>query len=620
LREAAWGFGDSLWNSKGEQDRREFLLLLANQYLPRPISSLIDFESTAGTLGNASVIRTRASRNIVRVLVDTAMSRYAKTETRVQYLTNAGTPGEQDVAEERTDAANALLEQTDSERELRKMALHGTLFDLGACKIIDDGQGPAVEHTAAWELMYDPADAKRGKPTILVQRFAADRDALADEFAPEIEDDGTPEMAGKILDRKNLRDEILDSGSAGMISSDHTPSDQHCAVYELWRLPVGDQKGRHVVVTDKALCLDEEWDSETFPFVFFGYSENPVGPYPVSVAAIVSDLQLEINGLAERRMQILRLMAVPIWVEHAAAATDGQSACTTVQLRGGSGAIGDIVQAPIGTTLERIPAGNILGTELSAEEDRAWTRGFQMAGMNEQSAIGSRPAGLNSAPSQREWNELQQDRLSLVAIAYQQAHVDLCDRLLECVAKLPDYEINVKNANGKFLKKLRASDLDLENSDYVIQRYPIGALPSTPTGKLAAAADLLQAGAIDKDDFKQIVQLPDLKSELDIDLASRQATQTIVGDILAGREFLSPLDKMDLAYAVKYGTAKLMTGIAERWQSDRLSQLNDWIDAAAAMLAKKTPAPAPAGPAPPTSIAPITPPPLAPNGVQGMAA
>ena len=629
---AAWGFGEGLWTSQGEQDRREFLLLLANQYLPRPITSLVDFEQQIGMTGTAVTVKTRASRNIVRVLVDTAMSRYAKTETRVQYMTNAGTPGQQDVSEERTDAANALLEQTKSERELRKMALHGTLFDLGACKIIDDGKGPAVEHTAAWELMYDPADAKRGNPTILVQRFAADRDALADEFAPELgpkaDDQDEKTYQERSLDRKTLRDQILDSGLPGMVTSDHTPSDQHCVVYEMWRLPVGGNKGRHVVVTDKALCLDEEWEAETFPFVFFGYSENPVGPYPVSVAAIVSDLQLEINGLAERRMQILRLMAVPIWVEHGAPSADGTSACTTVQLRGGSGAIGDIVQAPVGTTLERIPAGNLLGTELAGEEDRAWTRGFQMTGMNEQSAIGSRPAGLNSAPSQREWNELQQDRLSLTAINYQQAHVDLCDRLLERVAKLPDYEINVKTTNGKFLKKLRAADLDLENSDYVIIRYPIGALPSTPTGKLAAAADLLQAQAIDKDEFKQIVQLPDLKAELNVDLASRGATQKFVGDILAGLDAHSPLEKMDLGYAVKYGTAILLLGYANKLDQfpngvpeDRLSQLNDWIDAAAAMLAKKTPpAPAPAAPAAPTSIGPLTPAPLAPAGVQGMAA
>lgn len=555
------------------------------------------------------------------------MSRFAKSETRVQYMTNGGTPGEQDVAEERTDAANALIEQTEGERWLRKAALHATLFDVGAVQVIDGRDGPENEHCPSWELMFDPADAKNGRPTILVKRRAVDKEALAGKFAGPVEypEDMDPrKIAEAEAHRKNLRDEIQSSTCGGMVTSDHTPSDQHCVVYELWRLPVGGAKGRHIVCTDKALCLDEEWDEDNFGFIFFGYSENPVGPYPVSIAAIVSDLQVEINDLAGRRGQILRLMAVPIWVEHAAQQPAGESASTVVQLRGGGGAIGDIVQAPPGVQLERVPAGNILGTELFTEEDRAWSRGYQMAGISEQATTGSRPAGLNSAPSQREWNELQQDRLSLVAINYQQAHVDLCDRLLERVADMPEYEINIKHPNGKWLKKVRASDLDLQNSDYVIVRMPIGALPSTPSGKLAAAADLLQADAITKDDFKQIVQLPDLKAELNVDLASRRATEKMVGKILSGTGYDAPMDKMDLAYCVKYGTARMLEGYAEDYPADRLSQLNDWIDDAAHRLDAKASkaaaaAPVPGGPAPLTSLAPQAPPPLAPLGVGGVA-
>lgn len=633
MRAAAYGFGDNLWNSEAEKNRRDDLLLYANQYLPKPITSLVDFEQTVGSTndgnGRNAGVKTRSNRNIVRTLVDTAMSRFAKTETRVQYMTNGGTPGEQDVAEERTDAANALIEQTEGERWLRKAALHGTLFDLGAVQVIDGRKGPENEHCPSWELMYDSADAKNGRPTILVKRRAVDKAALGGKFAGPVEYPetmGVRERAEAELNRRNLRDEIEDSTNGGMVTSDHTPSDQHCVVYELWRLPVGDQKGRHIVCTDKALCLDEEWTDDNFGFVFFGYSENPVGPYPVSIAAIVSDLQIEINGLAERRGQILRQMAVPMWIEHAAAATNGESASTVVQLRGGSGAIGDIVQAPAGVTLERVTAGNIMGTELYTEEDRAWSRGYQMAGISEQATTGSRPAGLNSAPSQREWNELQQDRLSLVAINYQQSHVDLCDRLLEKIADMPEYRINIKHPNGKWLKKVRAADLDLENSDYMIVKMPIGALPTTPSGKLAAAADLLQADAITKEDFKQIVQLPDLKAVLNIDLESRRATEKMVGKILAGKGYDAPFDKMDLAYCVKYGTAKLMAGYTEDIAEDRLRQLNDWIDDAASRIEKKAakaaaaaPAPAPGGPQPLTSLAPQAPPPLAPLGVAGVA-
>src|SRR5258707_7105329 len=186
-----------------------------------------------------------------------------------------------------------------------------------------------------------------------------------------------------------------------------------------------------------------------------------------------------------------------------------------------------------------------------------------MVGINPSNATGSRPNGLNSAPSQREWNEIAQDRLSLVALEYQQAHVNLATLLLDAVADIPDYEINVKSPNGRFLKKVKASDLKLGESDYVIQRFPIGALPTTPTGKLAAAGDLLQVGAIDQAQFQQIVQLPDLKGQLDINLASQRATAKIISKMMMTREYIAPPDCLEPKWALKYATAKWLDGLAD---------------------------------------------------------
>jgi hypothetical protein len=609
LQGSAFSYADSLWNSATEVDRRNRHLKQACQYLGRAVLSLTDFESVPNAIPSPAP-SVRTPRNLTRALVDTAMSQFAKTETRAQFLTDGGTPGQQEEAETRTDAANALMVQTGFEQAMRKAALHACLFDLGCVKFVEAHDGPRAEHVFAWETMFDPVDGRRGK-TIRVQRFTADKDALISDFASEPD----LEKPDDRWDRLQLIEDIRDSSAGGLSTSDYTLTDQHCVGYELWRLPVGKMSGRHVIVTDKALILDEEWTAKTFPFCDFGWSEDPLGPYPIGIAEINTANQDELDGVGRRISQILRQCAIPRYIEQGNA---GDTVST--QIRGGEDAIGDIITVPPGKTLTAVSAGSMVGPELFQHEDRVWSRGFQQAGINEQSASGTRPAGLNSAPSQREWNEIRQDRLALVALDYQQAHVDGAEQLLEIVAKMPDYEINVKDPNGRWFKKLKASELNLQDSDVVIVKYPISALPSTPTGKLAAAADLLQMGALDKDDFKEIVQLPDLKSKLNIQLASRRATEKIIGKMLKTRHYEAPSERLDLGYALEYATAQWLNGIADEMPEDQLTLLNDWINDCISLQKAAQPAAAPGGaPAGPgggaplagTSLAPITPQPLA---------
>lgn len=567
----------------------------------RPITSLLDFDSSASStsqLGPRTYGRT--PRNLVRTLVDTALSRFAKSETRVQFLTDGGTPEQQERAETCTDAANALIQQTQSEKQLRRAALHACVFDLGAVKVIEDDDGPRTEFTHSWELMFEPADAHRGNPKILVQRFPADRDELEADFAQHKEGE-SPEEAKRI---DELVEDLRQSGSDGLTTADHTASEQHLLVYELWRLPVGKRKGRHVIVTEKALLLDEEWSEKKFPFTFFGWCEPLTGAYPTSIAAIVMACQDELDGVGNRISQILRQMAIPMWTR-TGPQPEGQ---TPMEVRGGSDAIGDIVNVPPGSTLQRMPAGPVVGPELFQQEDRTWQRGFQMTGINEQAAMGTRPAGLNSAPAQREWNEINQDRLSLVALDFQGAHVDVGERLLTSIAKLPTYVINIKDPNGHWLKKMRAQDLQLDRSDYVIQAYPIGALPLTPTGKLASAADLLQAGAIDVDEFRDICNFPDLKAKINIHRASEKAIEALISKMLQSGDYEAPPDFLDLAYAMKYAVARWANGVAENMPEQKLQLLESFIQNCKAKL---PPPPAPPAPAA-LSTAPLPPPPLAP--------
>jgi hypothetical protein len=618
LQGAAWAFGDGLWNSSTEVDRRSQHLKYASQYLGRNVLSLTDFEAVPNAVPQPSPTFS-SPRNATRTLVDTAMSQFAKTETRTMFLTDGGTTDQATRAQTCTDASNALIVQTGTERELRKAALHAAVFDLGSVKFVKGENGPIAEHVPAWENMFDPVDGRRGR-YIRVQHFVADKDRLIHEYArPKYEKDDTEaERIRKKWDADDLEDKIRQSSASGLSTSDHTTSDQHCIGYELWRLPVGSEPGRHVIVTDQALLLDEVWTDTDFGFVDFGWSDDPLGLYPVSIAAINSSSQDELDGVGRRISQILRLCAVPRYIVSGAPSqnppqANGQAQGTTaVQIRGGSDAVGDIIQPGPGQTVQAVSAGDPVGPALFNHEDRIWARCFAQTGINEASSQGTRPAGLNSAPAQREWNEIRQDRLSLVALQFQQAHVDAATILLKLVADMDDYEISVKDTNGRWLRKVKVADLNLGASDYVIQGYPISALPSTPTGKLAAAADLLQMQAIDRSDFMELVQLPDLKRALDIKLASRRAVEKIISRMLDTEAYEPPSERMDLTYALEYSTTQWLNGIAEEMSDPKLKLLNDWINEVVKIQQKAAAKATAAASLKGTSIAPLPAQPLAP--------
>ena len=132
------------------------------------------------------------------------------------------------------------------------LAADAAIFDLGTLKFVEGEDGPTVEHVPAWENMFDPIDGRRGK-TIRVQRFVADKDALINEFCAPPED-GETETAEERADRLYLADQIRDSSPNGLAAPDHTMTEQHCTGYELYRLPVGRSKGRHVVVVGRG-CI-----------------------------------------------------------------------------------------------------------------------------------------------------------------------------------------------------------------------------------------------------------------------------------------------------------------------------------------------------------------------------
>src|SRR6185369_9932670 len=107
----------------------------------------------------------------------------------------------------------------------------------------------------------------------------------------------------KNVDRTELMEAFPDKSEAIMrmantstfISANNRSVGDTVTCIEAWRLPVGKKDGRHVIITETDLLLDEDYEDQFFPFADFGYSDRLYGPYSQGMAEQLVPIQTEIN-------------------------------------------------------------------------------------------------------------------------------------------------------------------------------------------------------------------------------------------------------------------------------------------------------------------------------------
>ena len=84
-------------------------------------------------------------------------------------------------------------------------------------------------------------------------------------------------------------------------------------VIESWHLPSGEEAkdGKHTICISNATLLDEKYEKDYFPFVFFRWGLRPVGFFGQGLAEQLQGLQLEINKLLRTIQVSMHLVSIP---------------------------------------------------------------------------------------------------------------------------------------------------------------------------------------------------------------------------------------------------------------------------------------------------------------------
>jgi len=587
---------------EADEERRRCLERSARLYGPG--LGLGRWQGEAGRFGALSM-------NVVRALAQTASASLLQTAPpRPWFVTDEGDWETQRRTKGMTRLATGALYRAGFDEQARGDTLLSASLGTAVSKILERDGEPIVERVLPWELLVDPRDGFDGKPRSLYQVAFVDREVLRGRYAEpsepgddqeDLDEEGSPEL--EAIDK---------AGGAGLLDDwEHDPdttTDQVC-VLEAWHLPSrkGAGDGRHVICTDKGTLLDERWEDDSFPFAFFRWTRPLTGFWAPGIGDEIWTLQYEINLVLERIRQMLHTVAVPrVWTEENSNISPGpltNEIGARFYYRGAK---------PIFETARAV------SPELWQYLEYLWSKAFQLLGISELAASAMKPGGIDSGKALRIYADLTSGRMRGWALAWQEYYLAVSEQLVALMRRLSKSrrgEISYLDRQTRRLERVRWADVALKEGSYAVECFPVSSLPETPSARIQMLDEWLNAGLIDQDQYRRLLDVPDLGAETKLLTAPRDVFEQAVEHMLFGTDEQAeaahrPGENDNLKLWLRFGPLHLLRAEQAGVPAERRALLSSALveaktqldDAAAAAAAAAGPPPGampPAGATPP---------------------
>lgn len=177
--------------------------------------------------------------------------------------------------------------------------------------------------------------------------------------------------------------------------------------------------------------------------------------------------------------------------------------------------------------------------------------------------------------------------------------IDLARDLSE---KNPAFSARAKKSG--ILREIKFKDVNLSETDYVMQVFPASALARTPAAKMEQVSFLLSMPepVIDSEEARDLLDFPDLEASRKLAAAPRNVVKTHVESMIQDGEVRDPVPESDIDWA--YGYCLRSTALAV--ESGAPEEHVDLLRRYTSLILEMKQA---AAPAPPTDQAAEMPPP-----------
>lgn len=472
-----------------------------------------------------SSIQNRVTFNVVQSMIDTAVSKIVKNKPRPYFLTDGGDWSQKRKAQKLTQFIDGAFYHTNFYTKLGTGFKHSCIFGTGALKIFRKGDDIATENVFINEIIVDRTDAIYGSPRQLHQKKYVNKDVLAAMF---------PGKKGSI---------DLAISSISELGQDTFNNSDMVLVIESWKLPsiTGAKDGKHMIAINNDCLFEEKWEEDFFPFIFPKWNDRPLGFFGQGIAEQLTGLQLEINKILRTIQISMHLVSVPkIFIE----------ASSKIVMSHLNNKIGGIVkyagQPPIEGKLGTIPP------DLFNHLDRLYQRAYAIIGISQLSAQAQKPQGLNSGKALRVYNDLETERFMSVGRMYEDCTLSAARIMISIAKKIAADTGNysVKAPGSEFLSKIDWTDVEMDETDYIMQCFPIAALSNEPAARLAEVQELMQAGLLDKTSGMKLLDYPDLRQYYNMQNAAADIVDKQIEMMVDKQEYSGPEPYFNLTYAL----------------------------------------------------------------------
>lgn len=499
--------------------------------------------------------------NLVRSVIDAWVSIVAAQRPRPKMLTTGGGWKEQALATDLDKFLRGALYQSGMEDLFAEVVTDGAVYGTGVLRMYEEEGVLKLRRLQPTQLLVDELLSPAGEEPCEV--FIR-----------------TPEHVASLCYKyPDLKEEILKTPG-------FSSGGRQRMVYEGWYVD-GDRPVRVKFVGDVLLEI-EDWDVGVLPFLFYRPQNPRGGFFGIGLAESLKGNQMRIEEIqsfiAEVQRRVVRprlLTDMPVGSVQAAASVNGVDQGF------------DVISVQGGKSFEfYTPTG--LPPEIYGELARIAEYAKEEVGVSSYSTANSLPAGVDSAPAQREFNLRENRRHGLASGKAERMLVEWGEKTVKLYAWMSKgRKVAVKYADRNVVQQIEWPKVNLDKLAYVISIEAASMASLSPAGRIQAATELAQAGILlGQEELRNLIGNPDLDASQKYSIAAFDRFSLKMVNLLEQGMMVSPDPLIPVAVQKGKAQAAYAEAICAGAPDEIVDNLSRFVNECLALEAQMAPPPA----------------------------
>jgi hypothetical protein len=482
----------------------------------------------------------RKGENLVLMVVDTLTAQIGKNKPKARPQTRGASWNLRQQARKLDKFLYGEFVRNRVWEEGKRIFRDACIFGFGALYVCVDGDGKNqklhVERVFPDELLIDQMEVvAAGKARHFYRRRVLPVEVVASTYFGD-------------QDREKIIEHLRTISRVTDYLDYRAVGEGYVVVVEGWQLGLNGKPGRHVIAVQDMLVGDEPYTLEHPPFVFYHWQAPVSGFYSPSAVEQALPYQIRLNEINDVIRDAQDLMGRPrILVAEGSRVNPYEVDNLVARFIKYTGVKPEAVTWPA------------IAPEIYNERDRQVRICLDQFGISNMASKAEVPEStrFDSSAAFREFNAIQDDRLADPAQRFERFYLDLAECMIRTLrASGADPKTvwytggGTKYGGGGMMEVINWKDIDLDDSEYVLQLEATSVFDSTPSAIRDELEKQLGMGLITPEQYRLELSSPDDQAELSLQAAAAADIRRVIGLLEEGK-YESPTPIQDLVNGVQ---------------------------------------------------------------------